>query len=189
MDLEELASNTAKNSGAFNVDLYFLLVLALYFLVYRRINDNTIIGNIYLNISSYTGNIGKKKMTLIERLSKEIAEKTTNLEFGQGQERGYCLWRPEFPACHADYSIAHIVRIVPVLTAEVLLIGFTSAAVRKYAGECGLILPPCALISSILFGGMTLLVKFLPILQPCTCFQILIARHSIYSKLEPMEPL
>ncbi|MGI6537140.1 MAG: accessory gene regulator ArgB-like protein [Caldicoprobacterales bacterium] len=133
-------------------------------------------------------------MTLIERLSKEIAEKTARtLNLDKDREEVIAYGALNFLHTMLTTILLILFGFIAGSLAEVLLIGFTSAAVRKYAGGMHANSPThCALISLILFGGMTLLVKFMPVFtRPyfVLVFQILIALAALilFYKLSPVD--
>ena len=104
-------------------------------------------------------------MVLIERLSKQIASKTAEaLNLDQDREEVIAYGALNF--FHTLFTTILLVAF-GLLTGsliEVLLIALTSASIRKYSGGIHAdSLNHCAIVSVILFGGLSQIIKYVPV--------------------------
>lgn len=106
-------------------------------------------------------------MYLIERMSKCIARKTAeSLKLDQEREEVIAYGALNFMHTMLTTVLLIVFGLVFRSLAEVMLVAVTSAVIRKYSGGIHASSPNhCAIISMILFGGLGLLVKYLPVFE------------------------
>jgi len=104
-------------------------------------------------------------MYLIERLSKQIASSTAKaLNLDKDREEVIAYGALNFLHTMMTTVLLVLFGLLFGLLLEVLLIALTSAAIRKYSGGMHANSPNhCAIISLLLFGGLSLAVKYIPL--------------------------
>jgi len=104
-------------------------------------------------------------MYLIERVSKQIASSTAKaLNLDKDREEVIAYGALNFLHTMMTTVLLVLFGLIFGLLLEVLLIALTSAAIRKYSGGMHASSPNhCAVISLLLFGGLSLAVKYIPL--------------------------